>query len=947
MNKVLRLAVPLLLLTGSFTGAMAGRISIDPPTVWPHTDVPGDPAVTFGTLPNGMRYLIQRNTHPDHGVSVYLRIATGSFDEIPAQAGISHFIEHMIFRGTSHIPDGDVFKRLQALGLATGADANASTGPEATIYTFNFPNNDATTLDTAFTLTRDIASNVLFDPKAVDSERQVVLSELRLRDTAQLRMARAGDKIIYGEELADAYFAIGNEAALNAATADSLKAFYATHYRPERAVLIVVGDIDVKAIEAEIQKRFSDWKATSPRPQPPRYDLPDPPKTATAHLYVENGANSAVQLLWLKPYDPTPETKARDERDTVREIAFRILNLRLHKLAASADPPYLQAGANAGNSYRSAFVTSLAAGFGTGDPKRAIKALHETLATILRDGVSQDEVDRAIEQQRTALQTTVTAAPTRVNHQLAGHFLGTIASDSVIDSPDNWTPTFEAAVKGLTAARVSAELRQLYVGEPLLIAASPAAIDGGSDGLLAAYRDAATPPVAAAAAAPVVWPYVDFGPAGTIKTQKTIAAIGVTEAQLANGVRVTIKPTKFQEGQLQVLVRIGHGRFATPKDKAVPLWALPGAWGLGGVNRVSLADMPQALNGKEWGASANVGDISFQLHGQTRPADLDSELQVLMAYVTDPAWRPEALAKVKSAAATGMEQAMTTPGGVFSLHHWEYVHGNDKRWAVPSTDTIKATELAEVQTLIRNDLTRGPLEVVIVGDIGVDTALDAVKRTFGALAPREVDTTPYPGREEMTATGKASLVLYHKGKTQEAVATLGWKTTSLFPDPQEARILRVLEAVMRTRLFDEIRTKEGITYSPQTASNNSWTTPGWGLFSVTATVPAAKLADFYAAAEKVAADLATNDISADELERARGPLISEAEHARETNNFWIGEIANLQVDPRGVELITGYVPGIKQVTAADVRAAAHKYLKDDRALRMIVAPEGFIVPALP
>ena len=195
MKKILRIALPLLLVAGSWNGALAAKITIDPPTTWPHTDVPTDPTVTFGTLPNGMRYLIRHNAHPDHAVSMYLRIATGSFNETPANAGVSHFIEHMIFRGTAHIPDGEVFKRLQALGLATGADANAYTGADATVYTFNFPANDAKTLETAFTLTRDIASNVLFDPQAVASERQVVLSELRLHDTAHDRMARASHKV--------------------------------------------------------------------------------------------------------------------------------------------------------------------------------------------------------------------------------------------------------------------------------------------------------------------------------------------------------------------------------------------------------------------------------------------------------------------------------------------------------------------------------------------------------------------------------------------------------------------------------------------------------------------------------------------------------------------------------------------------------------------------------
>jgi zinc protease len=157
--------------------------------------------------------------------------------------------------------------------------------------------------------------------------------------------------------------------------------------------------------------------------------------------------------------------------------------------------------------------------------------------------------------------------------------------------------------------------------------------------------------------------------------------------------------------------------------------------------------------------------------------------------------------------------------------------------------------------------------------------------------------------------------------------------------------LRVLEAAMRTRLFDELRTKEGITYSPQTISVNSWGTPGWGFLSVATTVPAVKLPQFYAAVKKVTADLAAKELSADEFERARGPLVSEAEHAEQNNGYWLHALAGIVVEPRAMELVRAHISGLKAVTAADVQKAAQTYFKDDRTFRLITVPEGFVVPA--
>jgi len=740
---------------------------------------------------------------------------------------------------------------------------------------------------------------------------------------------------------------IGTQAAIKSASADDLKAYYRAHYRPERAVLIVVGDVDAKALESEIKTRFADWKAATPKPAAPRFTSNDPLHAPQFKLFVENGANSAVQMTWTAPFDATPETRARDKRDTVREIAIHVLNLRLHQLSTSANPPFLGAGAGASNSHRIAFVSSLGAGVGSGDPMRALKALRQTLLTVLRDGVTQDEVDRAITQKRSNLATQVTAAPTRPDNQLTGTFNQVVGIGDVIDGPENWLPTFEDSVVGLTAAQVTTVLRELYgKGEPLVFLTSPTAVPNGEAALAAAYQDAGTlpAPVAVTAAAAVTWPYTDFGPAGTIATQKTLDDLGATVATFANGVRATIKPTKFEAGKVHILVRIGHGRAGLPKDKTTPQWAMVGAWAGGGINRIATPDLPQALNGKQWGAAPELGDGSFNIQAQTRTADVETDLQFIAAFITDPAWRPEGLQQMKSATETALAQATTTPSSMFGMHFWAVVHNNDRRWQPPTVQEVKATDLDTIKTLLTPDLTKGPMEVLIVGDIKVDEVLAQLKRTFGTFAKRQVDDKLTPSHEELPQGAGVNVVLHHQGPSQEAVAMLGWKTTSMFPDMQTPRTLRVLEAVMRTRLFDELRTKEGITYSPQTTTANSWGTPGWGFLSVSTTVPAAKLAQFYAAVKKVAADLRTTKLADDEFERARGPLVAAAGHAEESNSYWLHALAANAVEPRALELVRNHISSLKAVTADDVLKAAQKYLTDERSFRFIVVPEGFVVP---
>ncbi|GAA0544570.1 zinc protease [Rhizomicrobium palustre] len=948
MNFKLRRAALAVALASGFlwSAGDAAKVTLTQQTQWVKTDVPQDPSVTTGTLPNGMRYVIQHNAHPEHAVSFSLRVATGSFDENPKQAGLSHFIEHLGFRGTTHIPDGEVVKMLQSVGLVFGSDSNAYTSADATVYFFDFPKNDQKSLDTGFLLTREIVSEMRFDAKVVDSERQVVLSEYRLRDTPQRRMGKAYQTTLYGAELGTQFEAIGTEATVGAATAEDLKAYYQAQYRPERTVLIVVGDIDPKAIEAEIKARFSDWKASTPKPKAPTFSYPDPREKAAVTLFVENGANAGVQFAWVKPYDGTPETKARDARNTEREIALRVLNARYRELATSADPPFLGAGAGAANTMRVAYTVGLGANFGTGDPSRAIKALRQTLLTTLRDGVNQDEVDRAIAQQRTALKAAITAAPSRKNNQLTGHYVSSVAGPEVMDAPDNWLVMFEGGAQGLTAARVNAVLKELFTGaEPMIFVTSPKPIEGGEAALAAAYEEGGKLPEAVAEkTAPVAWPYTDFGPAGTVASQTKIEDLGTTFVTFANGVRATIKPTKYQAGQIQLSLHFGHGRFGLPKGHAVPAWAIGGALGGGGLAKLSNADLPKALAGKQVGAQPEMGESAFLIQGQTRPEDLLAQLQLMTAMLTDPAWRPEGLKQSRSQMETALAQVKTTPQGVFNLNFWAIHHNNDARWQPPAPEAVTAVELEAVKALIEPARKTGPVEIIIVGDVSVEDAIAALKPTLGAIAKREVETKLFPGHEEMPKAGGAPFVLRYSGKSQEAMAMITWKTTGMFTDLQMPRTLVVLEHVMRQRLFDELRTKEGITYSPGTHAANSWTTKDWGILSVMATVPSPKLADFYAAVDKVASDLRDHELTPEEFERARGPLVNEATHSEENNGWWLGSLSGAQIEPKVLDMIRQHIPAYKNVTAADVQKAAKMFLTNDRAYRVIAAPEGFAVP---
>src|SRR5436190_1083793 len=311
---------------------------------WPqaHSDLRADPAIRFGTLPNGMRYAIRKQSIPPGQAALRLWIHTGSLMETDQQAGLAHFLEHMAFNGSKKVPEGDMVKILERLGLAFGADTNASTGFSETTYKLDLPRTDAETVDTSLMLLREAASNLTLDQSAMDRERGVVLSEERARATPGYRIAidRMGF-LMKGQRLPNR-LPIGKVEVLKSAPVSQIADYYRHWYRPDRAVLVAVGDFDVDAMEAKIKAGFGDWAAAAPAlPEPP--PGPVAPRKAEARLLVEPGAPQSLLISWSRAPDLTPDSIAQRRRELVQGLGLAVLNRRYSRITRAANPPFLGA----------------------------------------------------------------------------------------------------------------------------------------------------------------------------------------------------------------------------------------------------------------------------------------------------------------------------------------------------------------------------------------------------------------------------------------------------------------------------------------------------------------------------------------------------------------------------------------------------------------------------
>ena len=914
-----------------------------PDRAWPQerSDLKPDPALRFGRLPNGMGYVLMKNATPAKQASLRLRIAAGALEERDDQQGLMHFIEHMAFNGSSHVPQGEMVKILERHGLAFGPDTNAFTSFDQTVYQLDLPETDDETLDTGMMLMRETAGELTIPSTAIESERGVILSEERLRDTPGLRIARQQFDFYYRGDRISRRFPIGDVKVIRGAGRPLFTDLYDTFYRPDRAVLVAVGDFDLDKMEARIRARFTDWKAKAPDRLDP--DLgPVEKRVPEIKVVVEPGGPSSVHIAWTSPPDLRDDTRSLRRERALRQIGFAVLDRRLERLARSAKAPFIAAGASHFTTLNTADVTQISVTTRPTAWREALIAAVEEERRGVRYGVRQAEVDREITEYRAALRAAAQGAATRRTPVLATSITESIHDREVFTSPAEDLAEFDEAVKNLKADAVSAVLARQFQGEgPLIFLTTPAAIEGGETAVRQAFDTASSAEVAPPEVTVArTWSYTDFGPAGQVAERQDVLDLDTAFVRFANGVRLTVKPTKFRDNQVLITVRVGDGYRDLPTDRVTPMWAAGVEFSEGGLGRLTTEELEQVLASRVYGVSLGANEETFTLAGATRPEDFEIQMQVLAAYLTDPAWRPEPFERMRAYGGTLLNQLASTPGGVFGRDGQRLLHNGDPRWGLPDQAQMAGAQLSDLRTLVSGPLSTEPIEVVIVGDVSVDETIRQTALTFGALPPRQAHPQATGAQVvRFPAPAHDPVRLTHRGRSDQAIGFVAWPTTDYPSSPQTARELRVLEQVIQLRLIDELREKQGVTYSPSTGLESSWVFPGYGYVSASIEAPADKLSGFFQSLDVIAKDLQDKPVSPDELERARKPRVEAITKAQQTNEYWLSSLGGAQEDRRKLDAVRSAIAGLQRVTPADVQKAARTWLTRDRAWRLMVVPE--------
>ena len=877
-----------------------------------------------------------------------LRYDVGSLDENADELGFAHFVEHMAFNGSTNVPEGEMIALLEREGLAFGADTNASTGVEATTYKLSLPRSDADLLATALMLMRETSSELTFAPGAVEREKGIVLSERRERNTYSY--IDLLDRIAF--ETPDARYVdrmpIGTIETIESATSEGLRAFWRRNYRPERAVLTVIGDYPVDAVEAAIRARFADWSNDTPPPPQRQYGSVDPARGAAVDIHTHPALSQRISAARQGLSLRRPDTNEARREEVLRWTGYAVINRRLKSLARLEDPPFRSAGFGTGDVFRIGRITRLVIDTAEGDWQRGIDAAVAEYRRALAGGFSEAEVAEQVGKLVAAYEDASAGEATRNNRTITSDVLDLFEEGDIPTLPSMTLETLRAMETQITPEAVLEALTEetLPLDNAMLRYSGKTEPEGGAGAIRAAWDAAMAAELGETAPAQVQsFAYTDFGTPGTVARDARDETFGIRQVTFTNGVHLNIKQTDLEKDRVFVRFQLEGGQLLDTRDDPL-VSELVGSIPAGGLGEHSADELETILAGRNVGVRMRAYGDAIIATRATTPRDLGLQLQLLAAYLTDPGFRPEAVTAYRRTLTDRFARMEATPSASMGTHQFEIISDGDPRYTTQPISAYEALDFGTYRGVIADRLAKGAIEIGVVGDIDEETVIALMAETLGALPMREGAFLPRKDARERSFTqSRGPVFIRHGGEADQAMIRAFYPTTD-DSDPMLTAKLELLENVGQVVLNDELRERLGQTYSPGVASSMSRTYPGFGFYVVTVGVDYSQIAPSLAAIRRAMAQLRSEPVGEDLLTRAREPMLDKYDNALKTNAGWLGLVDRAQGEEEKLERFAKYRERLESITPQELQAAANRWLPAGGAVEIIAIPESADEPVI-
>ena len=920
--------------------------------------LPNDPALTTGQLENGLRYIVRRHDNPPGRAAIWLHMHTGSLNETDRQRGLAHYMEHMAFNGSENFPPGSLVPFFQSLGMTFGRDQNAFTNFEQTTYQLALPDAKAETLHKGFKYFADVLHRLSLSPHEIDAERQIIQEERRRGLSGRQRtsfyvLEHIAPGSLYGQRIT-----IGTEATIDAVQEPDFRDYYGKWYAASNATLIAVADADPADVIAALKEEFGG------APQKPRPTPQDPRIKAYEKSFAIVASDPEVQseqlrICRLEPARPPTTTAPQFRDDLVAQLAPTAFNRRLDAKVAAGGTSYLRGSVGLGNEANTLYTAELSGQPAPGKWRAALDELALELQRGRAFGFTAREIDDARKLMVTRAQRAVETEPTRLASAFISRINSAVTAGEPILSAQQELDLVNKYLPNITDDEVHQRFaKEFDPAAVAFIAVLPAGPDvpTEADLLEAGTKALAAKPEQGEEAARPTQLLAELPAAGKVAESAEHAASGVWSAWLSNNVRVHHRFMDTQKNEVTVSIALLGGELLETADNRGVTQAAELAWSRPATQHLTSSDIRDLMTDKKIGVrgggmggggrrgrGGGGGDSSeaITLNVAGSPGDLETGLQLAYLLLTEPKVESAAFTQFKTRAKEAIEESERNPMMFGARLASGALYPPDAARTQPLTlEQLDRLSEDAAQAWLDKLIKTSPIEVVIVGDMPREQAVEFVVHYIGALPARErVSPTLHADvRKLKRPAGPREISRTIHTETKQAFVMSGFYGADE-TDVADVRALTLATRILSTRMVKEIREDAQLVYSIAAGSRPGTTYPGFGLVSAASPTDPAKVP---ALVEKVAAmyaALAKDGVTEDELDVAKKQIANTLDEQMREPGFWLGRMARLTFRGTNLDDVLNAPAAYQARTADAVRAAFAKYYSPARTIVVVVKPE--------
>ena len=902
--------------------------------------IPLDQTVRTGKLPNGFTYFIRHNETPKNRVIFYLANKVGSLLEADDQRGMAHFLEHMSFNGTEHFPKNELVNYLQKAGVSFGADINAYTGFEETVYQLPIPSDNPTIVKNAIEIMRDWAHGAMLEVDEINKERGVILEEMRLGKGANDRMMTKYFPLILNNSRHSNRIPIGTEEVLRNFKPEALQRYYKDWYRPNLQALIVVGDIDVDKMEQLIKVKFADLK--NPVKEKPRtkYTVPLTGKNQFITVTDPEMASTTIQVVIKQPELPL-HTIAQYQESIVRQLFNVMLSGRYNELSRLPYPPYLSGSADLNNFMGGLGAYAISVTAKPGELEKGFKAVWRENERIKRFGFTATELERAKTGYYNQIETAQKEKNKTPSESYVKEYLQYFLQGTAAPGVDYEFNLVKKSLADITLDELNKLLKTVIktTDRDILLMAPENEKTGlpGEGVVLGWMKEVEAENVTAFTDETSGETLLQKEPVpGKVIGKQRDEKSGITTMVMSNGIKILLKPTDFKNNEISFsgFAPGGTSLYSDADYQSASAANTITSFGVGNYNTTALG---KYLSGKRMGVELSINERTQSISGGAVNSDLEAMLQLMYGYVTEPRKDSLMFQGMMARSRAGLANRLNDPNSVFEDTISAVLGNNSVRRTGPSIEKINQINLDRAYSIYKERFAsaRG-FTFVFVGSIDTTTIMPLLEKYIGGL--------PAAGKVEEAKdlninvpAGKIEKIVY---KGAESKATVKLVFSGAFDYSFDSTMkMDALKEVLQIRLLERLREDEGGVYTP-TVSLGTNKLPQ-GRFGMTIS--------FGCAPENVDKLIAS---SLDEIEKLKTPgpaqvnvdkVKAEAqlsiETAVKTNGFWLGYLISQLQNKEDLTQVDTYARQLSAITSADVKDVARKYLTGENVIKLILMPE--------